>query len=50
MFALPYLTFSFGSPKEKVTKRKGDFFQWLRLKKEAIRCYVKLLSSMWRWF
>ena len=31
--------------KEKVTKRKATFFESLRAKKEALRCYVQHLST-----
>ena len=33
---------------KKRTKEKATFFVTLRAKKEALRCYVQLLSSWWR--
>ena len=36
--------------KRKVTKEKATFFESLRAKKEAIRCYLKPYSPSWRWF
>jgi hypothetical protein len=36
--------------KRKVPKEKATFFQRLRRKKGALRCYITRYAAVWRWF